>query len=164
MRRAIPLLLLGGLLGACGSKTDDRLKTLEERLTRVEASLAEHDSVTLKPGGAGYGLLQTDLGRIAVTIADVQPFASGSRVLLDFGNPTSARLSGMKARIEWGANDSKGLPLASNAQAMDFAAPDPLPPGAWRQYQVNLAGVAPEKLGWVRISRFDSGTVDLLSQ
>jgi len=29
---------------------------------------------------------------------------------------------------------------------------------------VQLAGVPPEKLGWIRISGFDSGTVDLLSQ
>ena len=164
MRSMIPLMIAAALLSACGSKTDDRLKALEERLARIETKVNQHDAVILKPGGRGYGLLQTDLGRVAVAIADIQPAAGGSRVLLDFGNPTAARLTGMRARIEWGGSDGKGLPLAGNVQGMDFTAPDPLPAGAWRQYPVQLAGVPPEKLGWIRISGFDTGTVDLLSR
>ncbi|RYD86901.1 MAG: DUF3251 domain-containing protein, partial [Sphingomonadales bacterium] len=95
----------------------------------------------------------------------VQPYANGSRVTLDFGNPTAARLSGMKAKIEWGATDSKGLPVVGgNVQSVNFTAPDPLPAGSWHQYDVDLPGVPPTNLGWLRVSAFDSGTVDLLSQ
>jgi hypothetical protein len=104
------------------------------------------------------------MGRIAVAIANVEPYANGSRVTLDFGNPTAARLSGVKAKIEWGSNDAKGLPMAVNSQSMTFTAPEPLPAGSWKQFPVDLAGVPPTSLGWVRISTFDSGTVDLLSQ
>lgn len=168
MRRAVTcLLLLSALpaLSACGSKTEDRLKVMEDRIDRMEKFIGRHDAVTLKPGQTGYSLLTTDLGRVAVAIADVQPFANGTRLSLDFGNPTSARLTGMKARIEWGANDSRGLPVVGgNVQSLAFTANQPLPPGAWRQYQVDLPGVAPTQLGWVRVSAFDSGTVDLLSQ
>jgi len=71
----------------------------------------------------------------------------------------------MKARIEWGANDSRGLPVVGgNVQSTQFAATEPLPAGSWRQYAVDLPGVPPAQLGWVRVSAFDSGTVDLLSE
>ena len=161
----IALLLLLPALGACNSKTDDRLKAIESRLAKTEQALGEHKAITLKPGDSGYGLLDTDIGRLPVAIAEVQPQAGGSRVILDFGNPTTARLTGMTAKIEWGGNDSKGLPLPANGSHMiNFAAPQPLLPGSWRQYPLDLAGFPPAQLGWVRISGFDSGTVDLLSQ
>ena len=164
-RSAIALLLLLPTLSACSSKTDDRLKAIEDRLAKAEQALGAHKAITLKPGDSGYGLIDTDVGRLPVAIADIQPQAGGSRVVLDFGNPTTARLTGMSARIEWGGNDSKGLPLpASGSHMINFAAPQPLPPGSWRQYPLDLAGFAPAQLGWVRISGFDSGTVDLLGQ
>lgn len=164
-RTAIALLLLLPTLSACNSKTDDRLKAIEDRLAKAEQTLGEHKAITLKPGDTGYGLVDTDVGRLPVAIAEVQPQAGGSRVILDFGNPTTARLTGMTAKIEWGGNDSKGLPLSANGTHMiNFAAPQPLLPGSWRQYPVDLAGFPPAQLGWVRISGFDSGTVDLLSQ
>lgn len=165
MRRSALCLLLLPALAACHSKNDDRIKGLEDRIDRIEKAIGQHDAVTLRPGQAGYGLLATDLGRIAVAIADVQPYASGTRVTLDFGNPTSARLTGMKARVEWGANDSHGLPMVGgNVKSVPFTAPEPLPAGSWRQYQVDLPGVPPTQLGWVRVAGFDSGTVDLLGQ
>ena len=164
-RSALCLLVLLPALTACGSKSNDRIKAIEDRLAKLEQSAGEHQAITMKPGDTGYGLLDTDFGRIAVAIADVQPSATGSRVTLDFGNPTTARLSGMKAKVEYGATDSKGLPVVGgNVQSINFTAPEPLPPGSWRQYQIDVPGVAPNRLGWVRLSGFDSGTVDLLSQ
>ena len=100
-----------------------------------------------------------------MAIADVQPYAGGSRLILDFGNTSAARLNGMKAKIEWGSSDRAGLPDPAGAvRSLSFAAPEPLPAGSWRQYPVNLEGIPPARLGWVRVSAFDSGTVDLLSQ
>lgn len=164
-RSAIALFLLLPTLAACNSKADDRLKSIEDRLARAEAAIGEHKAITLKPSDKGYGLIDTDVGRLPVAIADIQPQAGGSRVVLDFGNPTTARLTGMAAKIEWGGIDAKGLPLPANsAHSLNFSAPQPLLPGSWRQYPVDLAGFAPAQLGWVRISAFDSGTVDLLSQ
>ena len=133
-RSALCLLLLLPALSGCHAKTDDRLKAIEDRLGRVEAMVNQHDAVTIKPGQPGYGMLSTDFGRIAVAIADVQPTAAGSRVTLDFGNPTTARLTGMTAKIEWGANDSKGLPMpGGTVQTLRFTAPEPLPAGSWHQ-------------------------------
>lgn len=173
-RSALCLLLLIPALSACG-KTDDRLKAVEDRLAKVEQTLGAHKAITLKPGQTGYSILETDMGRIPVAIARIEPNGTGSRVVLDFGNPSAARLTGMKARIEYGANDGnaanttntandgKTAPLMGSTQSVDFAAPEPLPPGSWRQYSIDLP-VAPTQIGWLRISNFDGGTVDLLSQ
>ena len=156
-------MLLLPLLSACGSKTETRLKAMEDRLAKIEQSVAARQAVSLKPGSSGYGVLETDMGRVAVTIAKVEASAGGSRVTLDFGNPTAARLSGMKAKIEWGSTDAKGVPVVNAAQSTTFTAPEPLPPGSWKQYVVDLPGVPPTQLAWVRVSGFDSGSVDLLS-
>jgi len=164
-RSALCLLMLLPALSACHSKVDDRLKAMEDRLAKVEQSIGEHQAITLKPGQTGYGLLATDFGRVAVALADVQPYAGGSRIVLDFGNPTTARLSGMTAKVEWGSNDAKGSPMTpSTVQSLNFVAPEPLPAGSWHQYSIDLPGVAPTSLGWVKLSAFDSGQVDLLSQ
>jgi hypothetical protein len=165
MRRSALCLMLLPALAACHAKEDARLAAIENRLDRIEKTIGQHDAVILKPGQTGYSLLATDLGRVAVAIADVQPYAGGSRVTLDFGNPTSARLTGMKARIEWGATDAHGLPkVGGNVRSVSFTAAEPLPPGSWRQYKIDLPGVPPAQLGWLRVAGFDSGTVDLLSQ
>lgn len=164
-RSALCALLLFPALSACGSKTEDKVKLLEERLAKVEQTIGAHQVVTLKPGATGYSMIDSDTGRIAVAIANIEPYANGSRVTLDFGNPTAARLSGVKAKIEWGSNDAKGLPMAATAtQSTTFTAPEPLPAGSWKQFPIDLGGVPPTQLGWVRISTFDSGTVDLISQ
>lgn len=163
-RTALCLILMLPALSACGSKTEDRLKAVEEKLAKVEQSIGEHKVITLKPGDKGYGLIETDMGRIAVAIAGIEASPTGSRVVLDFGNPTAARLTGVKAKIEWGANDAKGLPMTPNSQSLAFTAPEPLAPGSWHQYTLDLAGTPPAQLGWIRISGFDTGTVDLLSQ
>ncbi|WP_165322600.1 DUF3251 domain-containing protein [Rhizorhabdus phycosphaerae] len=164
MRRSLLCAMLAlPLLTACGSKTDTRLKALEDRLAKVEAAVETGKAVSLKPGAAGYGILQSDMGRIAVAIAKVETYAGGTRVTLDFGNPTAARLSGMKAKIEWGAIDGKGLPVVNANQSTSFTAPEPLPAGSWKQYVIDLPGVQPTQLGFIRISGFESGNVDLLS-
>lgn len=164
-RSVFCLLILLPALAACGSKTDERVAALEARIDKLEKAAALHAAVTLRPGQTGYGLLSTDLGRIAVAIARVEPVANGTRVTLDFGNPTSARLTGMKARVEWGTNDSRGLPvIGGKVRSTPFTASAPLPAGSWRQYHLDLPGVVPAQLGWIRLSAFDSGTVDLLSQ
>ncbi len=161
----LALTVLLPTLSGCGSKTEDRLKAIEGRIDKLEKSATQYAAVTLKPGQAGYSLLSSDLGRVAVAIAGVQAYDGGTRVILDFGNPTSARLTGMKARIEWGANDSRGLPvIGGNVQSTQFTATEPLPAGSWRQYPIDLPGVSPTQFGWIRVSAFDSGTVDLLSQ
>lgn len=163
----LPLLLLPAL-SAC-DKTDARLKALEDRLAKVEQTQGAYKAITLKPGQTGYSILETDMGRIPVAIARIEPNGAGSRVVLDFGNPSAARLTGLKAKIEYGANDGKptsdgkAAPLMGTTQSIDFAAPEPLPPGSWRQYVIDLP-VAPTQIGWLRISNFDGGTVDLLSQ
>jgi len=72
-RSMLCLLILLPALAACGSKSEDRLKAIETRLDRIEKATTQHDAVTLKPGQTGYGLLSTDLGRVAVAIARVSP-------------------------------------------------------------------------------------------
>lgn len=167
-RSALCLLLLLPALSACG-KTDDRLKAVEDRLAKVEQTLGAHKAITLKPGQTGYSILETDMGRIPVAIARIEPNGTGSRVVLDFGNPSAARLTGIKAKIEYGTNDGaavgdgKTAPVMRSAPSIAFVAPEPLPPGSWRQYSIDVP-VAPTQIGWLRISNFDGGTVDLLSQ
>lgn len=52
-RAALCALLLLPALSACGSKTDERLKALEDRTAKLEQAAAAHQAITLKPGATG---------------------------------------------------------------------------------------------------------------
>jgi outer membrane murein-binding lipoprotein Lpp len=134
------------------------LEAANERLTdqindlKFEARLADWDKFALlKPGDEGYSALRYDLGVVTVKIADVKPYANGSRISLQFGNLTSARIDGLKAKMEWGKVSAKGVPESdkNNSREVTFSAP--LAPGAWTVSQVVLEGVPPTELGFVRL-------------
>ena len=72
----------------------------------------------LTPGVEGYSVIETDLGRMTVQLANVQEYANGTRVTLRFGNLTSATIDGAKAKLEWGQTrvPQKNRPTHSRSQ------------------------------------------------
>lgn len=167
------------LLLASGCADDTRQKELQDRLTRLEAAnaalaaqlrnvelQAERDAservVFLKPEDSGYSVLKLDLGNITVRITDVQPYATGSKVSLQFGNLSSARIDGLKAQLEWGRVDTSGAAQIDKAQSRQIELTESLAPGAWTQAELVLAGVPPAELGFVRLKDVDHSGIGLL--
>jgi hypothetical protein len=127
------------------------VKQLEEKRS-FDDLLKNFDSVAyLTPGTAGYSVIETDIGRVTVMLADVQPYANGSRITLQFGNLLSATIDGAKAKLEWGSVDDKGNPRNDSAHSRQIDFSNSLRAGAWTNVPVVLEGVPPTDLGFVRV-------------
>jgi Protein of unknown function (DUF3251) len=158
------------LLTACNE--DPRVPALEQRL---EARLAELEAANkalteqvetlkfqvdilewdqmafLKPGDAGYSAVKYDLGVVTVKLADVKPYANGSKISLQFGNLTSARIDGLRAKLEWGKVNDKGVPQNDKAKSRDVTFNEALAAGSWTVTELVLEGIPPTELGFVRL-------------
>ena len=166
----------------CGACDQGKLASLEGRLAKAEEELdtlrQEYDDYRssrawremleesravayLTPGSEGYSVIQSDLGLLTVSLADVRPYANGSRVTLQFGNLTSATISGMKANVEWGAVDERGLP-AGDQKSREVKISKSLRGGAWTKTSVVLEGTQPAELGFVRVRDLTHSSINLL--
>ena len=178
MKIALASTCVGLLLLAAGC-ADERQEALQARLTRLEAAnaalaaqlknvelqaerAASERVVFLKPEDSGYSVLKLDLGNITVRITDVQPYATGSKVSLQFGNLTSARIDGLRAQLEWGRVDGSGAAQNDKAKSRQVEFTEPLAPGSWTQAELVLAGVPPGELGFVRLKDVDHSGIGLL--
>ncbi len=100
-------------------KLDDastQISLLQNKLDEVNGALAEikrdrevenlfkdfDKFAYLTPGSEGYSIIRFDLGVVTVKLADIKPYANGSKVTLEFGNPLSATVTGLKATLDWG--------------------------------------------------------------
>jgi outer membrane murein-binding lipoprotein Lpp len=179
MRTALTPALACLVLLAAGCADDTRTKDLEAKIARLEAvttalatqvknmelqyEIAASDRIAfLKPGDSGYSVLKLDLGNVTVKITDVKPDAAGSRVSLQFGNLTSARIDGLKAKLEWGRVDGSGIAQNDKAKSREVKFTEPLAPGAWTQSELVLEGVPASELGFVRLSEVDHSGIGLL--
>jgi hypothetical protein len=159
------LVALAPALGGCGSGSDDRADVLalkievgalkqeleylrvqtEELDPRVRS--AEQMALTvLDEREAPFrldcehgrpGALPTRLAYLAAVCEDARPLAGGVRVLLKVGNPTSARLDGLRLTFYAGDGAARGR----SEKRLYHEAAVSLNPGAWTVLAIDLAGV-----------------------
>lgn len=111
------------------------------------------DSIAyLTPGSEGYSPVMFDLGSLVVQLADIKPYANGSKVVLKFGNPLAASIDGLKLKLEWGKVDPKGSPQNETVRSKDLVISKLIRSGAWTSVPVVLDGIPPGELGFVRVS------------
>lgn len=168
----LKIIVLASAVLLSGCNEDPRVPALEQRLLaklneleaanralaeevdrlKLQVELATWDQIAfLKPGDEGYSALKYDLGVVTVKLADVKPYANGSKVALQFGNLTSARIDGLKAKLEWGKVNDKGIAQNDVAKSRDVTFNESLPAGAWTVTELVLEGIPPTELGFVRL-------------
>jgi hypothetical protein len=133
------------------SKTIVSLEKQVQNLAVKPVLQSRGDGVYLTPGSAGYSAIRFDLGTMTIAIDDIQPFANGSKVTLRIGNPLTATINGLKAKIEWGEVDEQGLPKDETAKSKDVIFSEELRSGTWTRVYAVLDGVRAEKLGFIRV-------------
>jgi hypothetical protein len=168
---------------ATNAAQESRLKAAEAKLDKTQGDVAalraeitdlkkkrEFDDLVklwdkvayLTPGAEGYSAVRFDLGVLTVQLADVKPYANGSKVTLRFGNTLSSSITGLKATVEWGKVDDKGAPDNDNAKSKDMTFVETLKGGAWTPISVVLDGIPPAQLGFVRVSNVSHTGIQLL--
>lgn len=120
-----------------------------------------HGIAYLTPGNDGYSIIQTDLGALTVELRNVVGYASGSRVIVRFGNVTSARLEDVSAYFEWGKVNEQGYPQTLGAKSRRVILSRALAPGSWNDISVILEGIPATQLGYVRVSQIRSQSMTL---
>jgi hypothetical protein len=139
----------------------EELRVVKEELAQLKKSqeqddvnriIKDFDKVAyLQAGDSGYSSVRYDLGVLTVQLADVEPYANGSRVVLRFGNPLFTAVNGLKAKIDWGHTNENGAPDNDSARSKDVTLNETLRPGAWTNARIVLEGVPPAQLGFVRL-------------
>ena len=130
-------------------KARGRTKPTTHSHARLLPSLDEIAYLT--PGSDGYSVVQCDLGRMTVSLKNIEPYPNGSRISLQIGNLSSANINGAQARIEWGNVDEKGTPKNEEAHSREVKFAKSLRAGAWTTVPVVLEGIPPAALGFVRV-------------
>lgn len=183
MRAFVILAVLALLLPTAGCVGGNRVSAVEGKVKELEVKVKDLttqvakvereaswdrafkmlDSVAyLTPGSDGYSIVQFELGRVTVSLKNIEPYANGSRVTLRIGNPTSATLEAVKAILEWGKVDAKGMPLSESERQREVTFTRSVRPGAWTDVQAVLEGVPPVELGFVRVKELGCSRISLL--
>lgn len=158
-------LVIASLLLLFGCDSSTKVASLEKKVEALEIQLGElqqkvelqqmvsgWDKVAfLTPGSEGYSVVKSDLGNLTVSIANIQPYAIGSKITLLFGNLTAATIDGLKTQLEWGSVDKNGMPNNEEAKSRDVSFNEPLISGSWTKSDVVLEGIPPAELGFVRL-------------
>lgn len=126
------------------------LETLRDKVSELEKRPKVITAAVLSTGDNGsFGFAKTDIGSLAFSLQDVKPFADGSRIKVQIGNPTTARIASLKAKVAYG-NDSI-------IRELDHTVLSELRPASWTTVTIDLAGVKPTELSFVS---FDSVSAD----
>jgi hypothetical protein len=167
------VLLFCFLLSACDQIPNSdaalkrRLDDTENKLTELQSAVAQlkgskewedlvkdSDKVAyLTPGAEGYSVVGFDLGVLTTQLADIRPYANGSKVTLRFGNVLSSAVDGLTATIDWGRVNDKGIPDNNSAKSKEMTFNQTLQGGAWTEIPVVLEGIPPAELGFVRVTK-----------
>ena len=149
-------------------KTEYDLATLQGAVTELKSSKQWDDLIRdsdtaayLTPGAEGYSAVRFDLGVVTVLLADVKPYANGSKVTLQFGNVLSSAIDGLKATIDWGKVNGKGIPDTTSAKSKEMTFNQTLQPGGWTEIPVVLEGISPAELGFVRVKQIHHAGIRL---
>lgn len=184
--RAVAMCMLGAvavLVSACNAELDSRVAELEEKseaifdaLDEIRADVREiqvqrtferlfrerYRQATFDPAGdEGFQRIDTSVGSLAVSIAEVRPVADGSTVVFNVGNLTAANIAGAELQILYGARppsreDPEYLERYEEWQASlrerTASVPRHLRSGAWNRVSANLPAVPPAQLGYLEVS------------
>jgi hypothetical protein len=105
----------------------------------------------LTPHAAGYAVIKSDLGSLTVSLKNIKPYATKSKVTLQFGNLTAATIDGIKAKIEWDGMTKEGVPNNKEAKSREVTINEALQSGGWTNADIILEGVPPTELAFVRL-------------
>lgn len=128
---------------------DDRLNTLDNEFTDLDEHLPT--TAILQTSEHGFSPIVTTVGTFTVAVKDVSAYASGSRLRLVVGNPTSGAVLRMKMHLAYGPR----LGPASDLHQRDFEVAYPITGGARHEFDIDLPGVPPAQLEWVTISSLE---------
>lgn len=123
-------------------------------------------AVVLDPTVDRFSVLESDYGTLTFTVTAVDPIADGSRVTLQVGNLSGAMIAGGTLSAQWGPRQGEAEDYAlwqAKLRQEDIHFTEALAPGVWNRVRLNLGGIPPAGLGYLRISIKELPTIRMRS-
>ncbi|MCW2474783.1 DUF3251 domain-containing protein [Candidatus Symbiopectobacterium sp. NZEC151] len=138
-----------------------QLQTLTAQAIALEQqnSLNSHSThgVYLLPSAKSSAILQSNIGKLSVSLSNIESEANGTQALLHIRLLEGAALPAFHAQLDWGQLDPvSNKPLPSETQTQALALDAPLLPKAEAVFGVRLSGVTPEQLGFIRLHQVET--------
>ncbi len=96
--------------------------------------------------------LQTQLGKLRLSLSRVEGEASGSRANLNIRSTDEQPVPALSATVVWGEMDPvSGKPLNAGSLSQTIVVPATLMPRSSVTVPLRLSGLSPEQLGYVRV-------------
>lgn len=129
-----------------------RVSTLEEQ---------SPSAVVLIPGSGTYEVLHMDLGTLVLTLDTIEATTSGTRIRLRIGNTTSATIEDIDATVFWGPLSVDSIPQVAGNRSKEVEFPGRFRSGAWTPVTVELGGVNPAAIGFLRVAAMSHRGLEL---
>lgn len=163
MKRIVILIISATFFVSCNE--DPRVADLEERLRLADEQIKslrtdvislkisrEFDGYTfLQPSEPSFSTMNLAVGSITVALKDVEAYADGCKVTLQFGNPLFCRINGVKFEVEYGSVDDRGILIEATKKTKKVTLSEPLQSGTFHDSVIILNGISPDKLGQLKI-------------
>ncbi len=144
-------------------KLQERVSSLEqsERKQRFEEAINKNDSAYLQTGDTNFSTINTFIGILTFSIVNIEPYASGSRVELNIGNPLNSALKNVKFKVDYGSLDKDGVIVDGSEKTKEIRINETIQPGAWNKTKLILDGIETGKLGYIKIYEFTAPTLSM---
>ncbi len=93
------------------------IEQIGARLSNLQSAFYEEvrnptlkSSANFQIGKEGFQRIETSVGYIFVSLADVQKYANGYKVIFDLGNPYNASITNINATLRYGKGLSEYIP------------------------------------------------------
>lgn len=110
------------------------------------------DGVYLYPAARTGARVESNIGRLQVSLGTVETEANGSRALLSIRTADGSALPPFHAAVDWGQVDpASGKPLTADTLSQPIVVPASLLPKPEATVELRLSGLTPEQVGFVRL-------------
>ena len=169
-RRYLKLALLGSLftLSACAQQSEVRqlhqsVSTLNKEMSKLNQETVKitqqnslnarsESGVYLLPGANTPARLKSQLGTLRMSMKDIAPNASGTRLTLLIQGESNTPLPSFSGTVEWGQiQGTTENPQEVNVQNQLISAPASTLAPSDVSVPLQLNGITPEQLGFIRI-------------
>lgn len=168
--RTLGALVALSLLGGCASSTNPELPALRNQVVQLNQRLQylndqasallqqnalneqSTSGVYLYPAAKTPAGVESEAGKLTVSLGPVEAEANGSRALLHIRSADSAALVALHAVVDWGQVDpTSGKPLTADTLSQPISIPASLLPKPEAVIELRLSGLTPEQVGYIRL-------------
>ncbi|XBS70811.1 DUF3251 domain-containing protein [Acerihabitans sp. KWT182] len=131
----------------------DHLNVQVSALMQQNALNAQSTSgVYIYPAAQTAAEVDSQIGKLQVSLSQVETEANGSQALLRIRTVDNSPLTPFHATLDWGQVDpASGKPLTADALSQPIAVPAALLPKPDAALELRLSGLTPEQVGFIRL-------------